>query len=205
MHASESGFLALWIHNITTGYLKTVCMERTHKWVWGVHTSAVVHEYLIQGDPSLRGGNGIPSRCVYLEEMAADLDGQDWLDMDSIEQVSTICCFFQIALMNPSGWCRLWQWWCGFCVSRLYLTDCCYWSQATTSYTWPPAAWWTCLRTAMLAKSAPYHTFMLVTKEPKKRFAFQTSTFFIYFVNMCFPKLPQFEGKFKAKWSHDVA
>lgn len=39
------------------------------------------------GDPSLRGGNGIPPRCVYLEEMAADLDGQDWLDMDNIEQV----------------------------------------------------------------------------------------------------------------------
>lgn len=24
---------------------------------------------------------------MYLEEMAADLDGQDWLDMDNIEQV----------------------------------------------------------------------------------------------------------------------
>lgn len=42
---------------------------------------------LTLGDPSLRGGNGIPPRCVYLEEMAADLDGQDWLDMDNIEQV----------------------------------------------------------------------------------------------------------------------
>ena len=49
-----------------------------------------LHLYLIQGDPSLRGGNGIPSRCVFLEEMAAELDGQDWLDMDSIEQVSAI-------------------------------------------------------------------------------------------------------------------
>lgn len=39
------------------------------------------------GDPSLRSGNGIPLRCVYLEEMAADLNGQDWLDMDTIEQV----------------------------------------------------------------------------------------------------------------------
>lgn len=53
-------------------------------------TSAAFHVYLNEGDPSLRGGNGIPSRCVYLEEMAADLDGQDWLDMDSIEQVSTV-------------------------------------------------------------------------------------------------------------------
>ncbi|XP_072558001.1 ubiquitin conjugation factor E4 A isoform X2 [Paramormyrops kingsleyae] len=41
---------------------------------------------LDNSDPSLRGGNGIPPRCVYLEEMAADLDGQDWLDMDNIEQ-----------------------------------------------------------------------------------------------------------------------
>lgn len=43
--------------------------------------------FSLLGDPSLRGGNGIPPRCVYLEEMAADLDGQDWLDMDNIEQV----------------------------------------------------------------------------------------------------------------------
>ncbi|XP_049582850.1 ubiquitin conjugation factor E4 A [Syngnathus scovelli] len=42
---------------------------------------------LDNSDPGLRGGNGIPPRCVYLEEMAADLDGQDWLDMDNIEQV----------------------------------------------------------------------------------------------------------------------
>ncbi|KAK5612353.1 Ubiquitin conjugation factor E4 A [Crenichthys baileyi] len=41
---------------------------------------------LDNSDPSLRGGNGIPPRCVYLAEMAADLDGQDWLDMDNIEQ-----------------------------------------------------------------------------------------------------------------------
>lgn len=43
---------------------------------------------IFAGDPSLRGGNGIPPCCVYLEEMAADLDGQDWLNMDTIEQVS---------------------------------------------------------------------------------------------------------------------
>lgn len=42
---------------------------------------------LTSGDPSLRGGNGIPPRCVFLEEMAAEMDGQDWLDMDNIEQV----------------------------------------------------------------------------------------------------------------------
>ncbi|MGH0186297.1 UNVERIFIED_CONTAM: hypothetical protein FKN15_021545 [Acipenser sinensis] len=41
---------------------------------------------LDNSDPSLKGGNGIPPRCVYLEEMASDLDGQDWLDMDNIEQ-----------------------------------------------------------------------------------------------------------------------
>lgn len=35
----------------------------------------------------MKSGNGIPARCVYLEEMAADLDEQDWLDMDNIEQV----------------------------------------------------------------------------------------------------------------------
>lgn len=42
---------------------------------------------LTSGDPSLRGGNGIPPRCVFLEEMATEMDGQDWLDMDNIEQV----------------------------------------------------------------------------------------------------------------------
>lgn len=42
---------------------------------------------LTSGDPSLRGGNGIPPRCVFLEEMAAEMDWQDWLDMDNIEQV----------------------------------------------------------------------------------------------------------------------
>lgn len=35
----------------------------------------------------MKSGNGIPARCVYLEEMAADLDAQDWLDMDNVEQV----------------------------------------------------------------------------------------------------------------------
>ncbi|KAM6959039.1 LOW QUALITY PROTEIN: ubiquitin conjugation factor E4 A [Aplochiton taeniatus] len=41
---------------------------------------------LDNSDPSLRSSNGIPPRCVFLEEMAADLEGQDWLDMDNIEQ-----------------------------------------------------------------------------------------------------------------------
>lgn len=35
----------------------------------------------------MKSGNGIPARCVYLEEMAADLDDQDWLDMGNVEQV----------------------------------------------------------------------------------------------------------------------
>ena len=45
--------------------------------------------FVLLGDPSLRAGNGIPARCVFLEEMAADLDGQDWLDMDNIGQVGS--------------------------------------------------------------------------------------------------------------------
>lgn len=62
------------------------------KFPQGLHHLSRVHFMdigftLPAGDPSLRGGNGIPPRCVYLEEMAADLDGQDWLDMDNIEQV----------------------------------------------------------------------------------------------------------------------
>ncbi|CAL9683941.1 unnamed protein product [Knipowitschia caucasica] len=54
---------------------------------------------LDNSDPSLRGGNGIPPRCVYLEEMAADLDGQDWLDMDNIEQAL----FNRLLLMEPGN------------------------------------------------------------------------------------------------------
>ncbi|KAG5268844.1 hypothetical protein AALO_G00217100 [Alosa alosa] len=54
---------------------------------------------LDNSDPSLRGGNGIPSRCVFLEEMAADLDGQDWLDMDSIEQAL----FNRLLLLEPGN------------------------------------------------------------------------------------------------------
>ncbi|XP_037533711.1 ubiquitin conjugation factor E4 A-like, partial [Nematolebias whitei] len=54
---------------------------------------------LDNSDPSLRGGNGIPPRCVYLEEMAADLDGQDWLDMDNIEQVL----FNRLLLLEPGN------------------------------------------------------------------------------------------------------
>ncbi|XP_077695811.1 ubiquitin conjugation factor E4 A isoform X3 [Eretmochelys imbricata] len=41
---------------------------------------------LDNSDPSMKSGNGIPARCVYLEEMAAELDEQDWLDMENIEQ-----------------------------------------------------------------------------------------------------------------------
>lgn len=39
----------------------------------------------------MKSGNGIPSRCVYLEEMAVDLEDQDWLDMNNIEQVASTC------------------------------------------------------------------------------------------------------------------
>uniref|UniRef100_A0AAR2JPD8 Ubiquitin conjugation factor E4 A n=1 Tax=Pygocentrus nattereri TaxID=42514 RepID=A0AAR2JPD8_PYGNA len=54
---------------------------------------------LDNSDPSLRSGNGIPPRCVYLEEMAADLDGQDWLDMDTIEQAI----FSRLLLLEPGN------------------------------------------------------------------------------------------------------
>uniref|UniRef100_A0A6Q2X6R5 Ubiquitin conjugation factor E4 core domain-containing protein n=1 Tax=Esox lucius TaxID=8010 RepID=A0A6Q2X6R5_ESOLU len=52
---------------------------------------------LDNSDPSLRGGNGIPPRCVFLEEMAAEMDGQDWLDMDNIEQAL----FNRLLLLEP--------------------------------------------------------------------------------------------------------
>lgn len=54
---------------------------------------------LDNSDPSLRGGNGIPPRCVFLEEMAGDLDGQDWLDMDNIEQAL----FNRLLLLEPGS------------------------------------------------------------------------------------------------------
>ncbi|XP_072318997.1 ubiquitin conjugation factor E4 A [Eucyclogobius newberryi] len=54
---------------------------------------------LDNSDPSLRGGNGIPPRCVFLEEMAADLDGQDWLDMDNIEQAL----FNRLLMLEPGN------------------------------------------------------------------------------------------------------
>uniref|UniRef100_A0A8B9L9X8 Ubiquitin conjugation factor E4 A n=1 Tax=Astyanax mexicanus TaxID=7994 RepID=A0A8B9L9X8_ASTMX len=54
---------------------------------------------LDNSDPSLRSGNGIPPRCVYLEETAADLDGQDWLDMDTIEQAI----FSRLLLLEPGN------------------------------------------------------------------------------------------------------
>ncbi|XP_075460323.1 ubiquitin conjugation factor E4 A isoform X2 [Ascaphus truei] len=41
---------------------------------------------LDNSDPTMKSGNGIPLRCVYLEELASELDGQDWLDMDNVEQ-----------------------------------------------------------------------------------------------------------------------
>lgn len=54
---------------------------------------------LDNSDPSLKGGNGIPMRCVYLEEMAADLDGQDWLDMENVEQAV----FSRLLLPEPGN------------------------------------------------------------------------------------------------------
>ncbi|KAM8989437.1 ubiquitin conjugation factor E4 A isoform 2-T3 [Ara ararauna] len=45
---------------------------------------------LDNSDPSMKSGNGIPARCVFLEEMAADLDAQDWLDMDNVEQITKV-------------------------------------------------------------------------------------------------------------------
>ncbi|RXN07574.1 ubiquitin conjugation factor E4 A-like protein [Labeo rohita] len=54
---------------------------------------------LDNSDPSLRSSNGIPPRCVYLEEMAADLDGQDWLNMDTIEQAL----FSRLLLQEPGN------------------------------------------------------------------------------------------------------
>ncbi|XP_007934667.1 ubiquitin conjugation factor E4 A [Orycteropus afer afer] len=54
---------------------------------------------LDNSDPSLKSGNGIPSRCVYLEEMAVDLDDQDWLDMNNIEQAL----FSRLLLQDPGN------------------------------------------------------------------------------------------------------
>uniref|UniRef100_A0A8C7Z192 Ubiquitin conjugation factor E4 A n=1 Tax=Oryzias sinensis TaxID=183150 RepID=A0A8C7Z192_9TELE len=46
---------------------------------------------LDNSDPSLRGGNGIPPR--------SDLDGQDWLDMDNIEQAL----FNRLLMLEPGN------------------------------------------------------------------------------------------------------
>ncbi|XP_075765905.1 ubiquitin conjugation factor E4 A isoform X3 [Pelodiscus sinensis] len=54
---------------------------------------------LDNSDPSMKSGNGIPARCVYLEEMAADLDEQDWLDMENIEQAL----FTRLLLQEPGN------------------------------------------------------------------------------------------------------
>ncbi|NXW57075.1 UBE4A factor, partial [Eurystomus gularis] len=54
---------------------------------------------LDNSDPSMKSGNGIPARCVYLEEMAADLDDQDWLDMDNVEQAL----FTRLLLQEPGS------------------------------------------------------------------------------------------------------
>uniref|UniRef100_A0A8C0U0K6 Ubiquitin conjugation factor E4 A n=1 Tax=Cyanistes caeruleus TaxID=156563 RepID=A0A8C0U0K6_CYACU len=54
---------------------------------------------LDNSDPSMKSGNGIPARCVFLEEMAADLDDQDWLDMDNVEQAL----FTRLLLPEPGS------------------------------------------------------------------------------------------------------
>ncbi|XP_044525540.1 ubiquitin conjugation factor E4 A [Gracilinanus agilis] len=54
---------------------------------------------LDNSDPSMKCENGIPSRCVFLEEMAGDLDEQDWLDMNNIEQAL----FTRLLLQDPSN------------------------------------------------------------------------------------------------------
>uniref|UniRef100_A0A8C3I9A0 Ubiquitin conjugation factor E4 A n=1 Tax=Chrysemys picta bellii TaxID=8478 RepID=A0A8C3I9A0_CHRPI len=54
---------------------------------------------LDNSDPSMKSGNGIPARCVYLEEMAAELDEQDWLDMENIEQAL----FTRLLLQEPGN------------------------------------------------------------------------------------------------------
>uniref|UniRef100_A0A8B9YEH5 Ubiquitin conjugation factor E4 n=1 Tax=Bos mutus grunniens TaxID=30521 RepID=A0A8B9YEH5_BOSMU len=54
---------------------------------------------LDNSDPSLKSGNGIPSRCVYLEEMAVDLEDQDWLDMNNVEQAV----FTRLLLQDPGN------------------------------------------------------------------------------------------------------
>lgn len=54
---------------------------------------------LDNSDPSLKSGNGIPARCVYLEEMASDLEDQDWLDMENVEQAL----FTRLLLPEPGN------------------------------------------------------------------------------------------------------
>ncbi|XP_020142294.2 ubiquitin conjugation factor E4 A isoform X2 [Microcebus murinus] len=54
---------------------------------------------LDNSDPSLKSGNGIPSRCVYLEEMAVELEDQDWLDMNNVEQAL----FARLLLQDPGN------------------------------------------------------------------------------------------------------
>nr|XP_033774432.1 ubiquitin conjugation factor E4 A isoform X2 [Geotrypetes seraphini]XP_033774433.1 ubiquitin conjugation factor E4 A isoform X2 [Geotrypetes seraphini]XP_033774434.1 ubiquitin conjugation factor E4 A isoform X2 [Geotrypetes seraphini]XP_033774435.1 ubiquitin conjugation factor E4 A isoform X2 [Geotrypetes seraphini]XP_033774436.1 ubiquitin conjugation factor E4 A isoform X2 [Geotrypetes seraphini] len=55
---------------------------------------------LDNSEPSVKSENGIPARCVYLEEMGADLDGQDWLDMSNVEQAL----FTRLLLPDPRSY-----------------------------------------------------------------------------------------------------
>eukprot|EP00062_Callorhinchus_milii_P011321 gi/632957144/ref/XP_007894313.1/ PREDICTED: ubiquitin conjugation factor E4 A [Callorhinchus milii] len=54
---------------------------------------------LDNSEPSPKDENGIPQRCVFLGEMASDLDGQDWLDMRNVEQAL----FNRMLLENPES------------------------------------------------------------------------------------------------------
>ncbi|XP_077163239.1 ubiquitin conjugation factor E4 A isoform X2 [Paroedura picta] len=54
---------------------------------------------LDNSDPGLKSGNGIPLRCVYLEDLAEDLEDQDWLDMENVEQAL----FTRLLLPEPGN------------------------------------------------------------------------------------------------------
>lgn len=56
--------------------------------------------------------------------------------------------------------------------SRLCSPVCCCKSQETFSSTWRHAALLTCLLTVMLGRRMPFHIFLHVTSEPKKRCVF---------------------------------
>ncbi|MEE6527819.1 hypothetical protein FKM82_029481, partial [Ascaphus truei] len=64
---------------------------------------------LDNSDPTMKSGNGIPLRCVYLEELASELDGQDWLDMDNVEQVPGLGEGVCLCVCVWRSWCLSWM------------------------------------------------------------------------------------------------